>query len=233
MIRIRQFRYAADNFSYLIFGEQHALAIDGGAVQEILSFATRKGLTLTHVTHTHGHADHTSGTRELAATSGARYLDQHEFSDNTDLRIEDQTVRVYRTPGHSLDSVVFHAEHYLISGDTLFNGTVGNCFTGDLKGFYGSLMRLAALADNTVVYAGHDYVNASLDYAKTVEPHNPDIEKFRRAYDPRHVFSTLGDERRINPFLRFNEESVILFLKKKGLNVETAYDRFKSIMSVG
>ena len=36
-MRIRQFPYSADNLGYLIWGERHAMAVDGGAVKDILS----------------------------------------------------------------------------------------------------------------------------------------------------------------------------------------------------
>jgi len=64
-MNIKQFRYAADNFSYLVYGQRFALAIDGGAVQEILTFVETHGLNLTDVTNTHSHPDHTAGTQEL------------------------------------------------------------------------------------------------------------------------------------------------------------------------
>ena len=38
-----------------------ALAIDGGAVDEIMAFIREKDLTLATVTNTHGHGDHIAG----------------------------------------------------------------------------------------------------------------------------------------------------------------------------
>ena len=38
MLNIEQFRYGSDNFAYLIHGNTQAMAIDGGAWKEILSF---------------------------------------------------------------------------------------------------------------------------------------------------------------------------------------------------
>jgi glyoxylase-like metal-dependent hydrolase (beta-lactamase superfamily II) len=53
-----------------------------------------------------------------------------------------------------------------------------------------------------VVYPGHDYTARSLKRAKEIEPGNPDLEKFLGSYHPPPVASTLGDEKRINPYLR-------------------------------
>ncbi len=74
-MNLQQFPYSSDNFSYVIYGEHSALAIDGGAVESILDFVEKNKLKLTQVTHTHLHPDHTCGTQELLARSGAALLD--------------------------------------------------------------------------------------------------------------------------------------------------------------
>src|SRR5512145_1706894 len=141
MLIIEQFRYG-DNFAYLLYGKSEAMAIDGGAWQEILSFLADKHLALKFVTNTHRHYDHTPGDDHLLKKTKAGYLDCATLADNETILIDGEPVVVYRTPGHSLDSVCFHAGGDLITGDTLFNGTVGNCFTGDLKGFFHSIKHL-------------------------------------------------------------------------------------------
>ena len=232
MLSVEQFRYDADNFAYLIYGKRQALAIDGGAWQEILDFLKSNSLELTIVTNTHGHFDHTSGNDELLKSTKAQFLDFARLPDDKEIPLDGEKIFVYRTPGHTADSVCFHTGHALISGDTLFNGTIGNCFTGDLKSFYLSIKRLMALPDETVIYAGHDYVKDSLAFARKLEPDNKEIDSFRNSYDSNHVYSTMAEERRINPYLRFNEESIIKLLEKRGLPGATEWERWKSLMSV-
>ena len=58
MLQLKQFRYASDNLGYVIFGPKSAVAVDGGAVDEILEFIAAKNLTLQSVTQTHSHPDH-------------------------------------------------------------------------------------------------------------------------------------------------------------------------------
>ena len=89
-----------------------------------------------------------------------------------------------------------------------------------------------ALPDETIIYAGHDYVKDSLAFARRLEPDNKDIESFRKSYDANHVVSTMADERRINPYLRFNEEPIIKLLKMKGLPCATEWERWQSLMSI-
>jgi glyoxylase-like metal-dependent hydrolase (beta-lactamase superfamily II) len=69
------------------------------------------------------------------------------------------TYRVLSTPGHSPGAVCFYFEHegILLSGDTLFEGSVGRT---DLPGgsatiLQKSLLKLAALPDATRVFPGH------------------------------------------------------------------------------
>jgi len=87
--------------------------------------------------------------------------------------------------------------------------------------------------DDTVVYAGHDYVRDSMIFAKHLEPDNKDIDIFLEKYNPDHIYSTLLDERRINPYLRFNENAIISLLKKRGLPAETEEERWNSLMLLG
>ena len=232
MLNVEQIRYNADNFSYLIYGEKHALAIDAGAWEEILSILESNNLQVAVAANTHQHFDHTSGNDYLLRATNAQFLDFPDLADSREIQIDGEKIIVYRTPGHTFDSVCFHAGNFLITGDTLFNGTIGNCFTGDLKSFYLSIKRLMALSDETIIYAGHDYVKDSLAFAKRLEPDNKYIDSFKNSYDSNHVVSTMADERRINPYLRFNEEPIIIFLKNKGLPCSTEWERWKSLMSI-
>lgn len=233
MLSIEQFRYGTDNFAYLIHGKEQAMAIDGGAWQEILAFLRQKNLILNIVTNTHSHYDHTSGNEHLLKATQAKFLSSSVFSDNHEITLEGEKVTVYRTPGHTDDSVCFHTGNFLIAGDTLFNATVGNCFSGNQKSFYLSIKRLMSLPDETIIYAGHDYVAASLTFARHLGKDNIDIDIFRNILSSRStLYSTMAEERKINPYLRFNEASIINILKKNNLPHSTEWERWNSLMSI-
>jgi hydroxyacylglutathione hydrolase len=78
----------------------------------------------------------------------------------------------------------------------------------------GSLERLSALPDETRVYCGHEYTEANLRFALAVEPGNSDIMDYvkraasMRAQDRPTLPSTIGLEKRVNPFLRSRHEDV-------------------------
>ena len=231
-LHFEQFRYGHDNLGYLIFGRSEAMAVDGGAWQEILEFMNGHSLALRYVAHTHLHHDHIEGSETLLEKSGARLLGFHELQDGTAIALDGEPVRVYRTPGHSIDSICFHAGRYLLSGDTLFNGTIGNCFSGNLRAFYESIRRLMALPEDTVVFPGHDYVELAIAFARCLEPENRDLDAYMSRYDPDCVRSLLRDELKVNPYMRFNDPGIIELLKKRGLPVDSEWERWQSIMAI-
>jgi hydroxyacylglutathione hydrolase len=233
MLNIKQFCYGSDNFAYVIYGQKQAMAVDGGAFKEILAFLKSMNLTLIYVTNTHAHYDHTSGNDHLLKATGADFLKPSTFIDYQQIIIDGEIIRVYHTPGHTDDSICFHTGNFLISGDTLFNGTIGNCFSGNQHNFYLSIKRLLTLPDETIIYAGHDYIIDSLAFARHLEPDNKNIDSFRNSYNSRmDVYSTMAEEHKINPYLRFNEPSIIAILKKNNLPYASEWDRWNSLMSI-
>lgn len=84
----------------------------------------------------------------------------HELSDGEKIRIGNGALEVIHVPGHSPGGIALYdpSDGFLISGDTLFEGSIGR---SDLPG--GNLARLLesikkrlySLPDDTVVYPGH------------------------------------------------------------------------------
>jgi len=231
-LQVEQFRYGHDNLGYLVFGRSEALAVDGGAWREILDLTDSRRLRLLYVTHTHRHHDHLVGSEELLEQSGARLLGFQDLQDGSIIALDGEPVRVYRTPGHSIDSVCFHAGRYLLSGDTLFTGTIGNCFSGNLRAFYESILRLMSLPGDTVVFPGHDYRALAVAFARSLEPGNRDLDAYRDSHEPACVRSLLREELKVNPYLRFNDPGIVGILKKRGLPVDTEWERWQSIMAI-
>lgn len=232
-MNIQQFRYASDNLGYLVYGEKHAVAVDGGNPDEMVGFARAKGLEITLVTNTHTHPDHTLGNAMLLEKTAARFLDCREFSHGQKIEIEPgQVLEVLKTPGHTRDSVCFKGDGFLITGDTLFNATVGNCFSGDLAGFYRSLKLIMALPAETRIFAGHDYVTESLAAAWSLDKDNPDIGRYEKKYTPDLVVSTLADELKVNPYLRFNAPALVRRLEERSMQCGTEEERFASLMEI-
>jgi hydroxyacylglutathione hydrolase len=227
---IRQVKYSKDNLGYLVYSASEGIAIDAGGVEDILFFAEKNDIRIKYVSNTHSHPDHTPGNLALLQRTGARFIDCTQIHSDQVLKLDQEVLNIIPTPGHTEDSVTFIAEDFMVTGDTLFNGTVGNCFTGDLKTFFSSLKRLISFPGHTKIYGGHDYVTESMEMAKAIEKDNPDIGEYMGKYDPLLIVSTLDDELRANPYIRFNAPSMINILKKRNLPANTEFERFKSIM---
>jgi len=80
---------------------------------------------------------------------------------------------------------------------------------------YQSLQKLQSLPDETLIYCAHEYTEANLAFAKTIEPHNQTLNqriikvKALRQQNLPSLPSTLSEEKATNPFLRCTQPGVI------------------------
>jgi glyoxylase-like metal-dependent hydrolase (beta-lactamase superfamily II) len=191
---------------YIVGDEKtrEVIVIDpGGDARDILSMLQQHHLTVTAIVNTHAHFDHLFALNEVRAATRAPFLlhtDEEPVlamaqasallfgmriakpapADRL-LREGDEvsagaiTLKVLHTPGHSPGGICLLHDKSVFVGDTLFQAGIGRT---DLPGGdYATLMRsirdkLFPLPDDTVVYPGHGPA------------------------------TTMGDEKRWNPFLR-------------------------------
>ena len=120
--------------SYLVVANKECAVFDPSSdTEQYTSIAGRCGFRITHVIDTHQHADHVSGARLLADTTGAKLhfngLEEYAFDDFEPVQEGDRilldrgsiTIDAIHTPGHTVGSTCFLIENRaLISGDTLF-----------------------------------------------------------------------------------------------------------------
>jgi hydroxyacylglutathione hydrolase len=193
------------NFVYLIGdpATRECIVVDPAwEIDAILAAAAGDGMRITGVLVTHTHQDHVGGhlfgvdipgVAELLEKTPAKvyvHKAEREFlrglgSDlvtvegGGTLGVGRVTVTFVHTPGHTPGSQCFLVDGRLISGDTLF---IRSCGRTDLPGsdpkemYYSLTQRLGALPDDTVVFPGHNYGG---------------------------TVTTIGDEKRQNPMMRF------------------------------
>ena len=118
--------------------------------------------------------------------------------------------RVIDTPGHTAGhiSYFFPADKLAFVGDTLFSIGCGRVIEGTPEMMWQSLLKLRGLPDDTQFFCGHEYTDANIRFAKTIEPDNKALAA--RADEVKRLLSagkatipaTIGAEKADNPFLR-------------------------------
>ncbi len=195
--------------SYIIGCEatkKGAVVDPGGDENIILAEVEKLGLDIEYVIATHGHPDHVCGNRTIKEATNAKivmheadadFFEQTETqnyfsmlglepSPATEIRVKEGDIleigtvklQIIHTPGHTPGGICLYCAPDLITGDTLFVGGVGRTdFPG---GSYSELInslktKVLALPDDTVVWPGHGYGGSQ---------------------------STIGEEKKSNPYLR-------------------------------
>lgn len=184
-------------------------------VEKYVELAREKKVSITHIFETHIHADLVSGARELCARvqsariflsheGGARYgFDHEKIADGDSFVFGETRVTVRHTPGHTPEHVSFlvaekaHADSPwgVLTGDSLFVASagrpdlLGSSETEELtkqlfetlRGFY------LTLADSVMIFPAHGHGS----------PCGADIGD--------RLQSTVGYERKFNPYLQFTD----------------------------
>jgi hydroxyacylglutathione hydrolase len=219
----------SDNYIWTLHDGRRALVVDPGESDGVLAWLDQHSLQLDTVLITHHHADHTGGVAALREATGARVigpayepmpepLQRVGAGDHVDaLGLHFEVIEV---PGHTAGHIAFFAAEaegtpLLFCGDTLFSGGCGRLFEGTPAQMLDSLTRLAALPAATRVCCTHEYTLSNLRFAQAIEPDNSDLTAYaqhcqqQRALNFPTLPSSIGLEKRINPFLRTAEAAVV------------------------
>lgn len=212
-----------DNYGVLIHDPETGAtaAIDAPQAAPVEAALAQTGWTLTDILVTHHHADHTDGIVELKDRHRCRVTAPRAeaaripavdatVGEGDTIRVGGLTARVIDTPGHTSGHIAyaFEREKILFAGDTLFSIGCGRVIEGTPAMMWQSLLKLRALPDDTKVFCGHEYTEANIRFALTIEPDNKALiaraEEARRqiAAGQPTIPTTIGEEKRANPFLR-------------------------------
>ena len=214
-----------DNLVYLYqYDQSNAFVIDPSDSSLVWSTLRERGLGLTTILATHHHWDHVGGIVELKKKTGCKVIggDKQRIpgidcvvEDGQILTIGTAKIEVIATPGHTRTAVCYYMQPskdnkngILWTGDTLFVGGCGRLFESDARSMWDSLLKLASLPDDTLVYCGHDYTLENYEFALSIVPDNQAVKQrlseIRQAQKAgrQTVPSTMLQERTSNPFLR-------------------------------
>jgi hydroxyacylglutathione hydrolase len=185
---------------------REAIVVDpGDEIVRINQILASRGLTLKQILVTHAHIDHIGGALKLKSLTGAPiYLNEADLpllqimaaqaawigvetpetappdeslTDGRWVGLDNYPAQVLHTPGHTEGSICLHFSpiKMILAGDTLFAGSIGRTDLpgGNYEQIIDSIhSRLLTLPDETKVVPGHGPA------------------------------TTIGTERRANPFLR-------------------------------
>jgi len=230
MFDVALFPAFEDNYVFLLTAREGktAAVVDPGDALGVLGALQEKDLLLTHIFVTHHHNDHVGGVKLLKeiypdaqVVCGAYDAERRRVPLVSRVVGEGDTVefagakgRVMDIPGHTLGHVAYVFENGANTdafvGDTLFGGGSGGLFEGTPAQMLTSLKKLRALADATRVYCAHEYTEKNLRVALDLKEDNFEQRtRFEevaalRAAKQRTVPLSLGEEKRTNPFLRWD-----------------------------
>jgi hydroxyacylglutathione hydrolase len=234
----------SDNFGVLLHDPDGGAtaSIDAPEAAPVEAALKKTGWRLTDILVTHHHADHTAGIGELKARhhcrvtaprrEAARIADvDATVGEGEAVKVGALQGRVFETPGHTAGhiSYFFPADKLAFVGDTLFSIGCGRVIEGDPQMMWNSLLKLRGLPDDTQFYCGHEYTEANIRFAKTIEPGNKalaaraeEVAKLRAAGKPT-IPATIGEEKAANPFLRADDSALA---KSLGLAGQPAWKVF-------
>ena len=232
---IRQYQLGClSQLSYLVVSDGAAAVVDPMRdVDHYLEDAEALGAKLTTVILTHTNADFVAGHSELARRAGAKvYISAESASkfahvglkDGDELMVGKARISFWSTPGHTFDSMTVlvtapgaaTTPTYALTGDTLFIGAIGrpDLVGGDItpsmlaSKAFDSVQRLKTLPDGTRVLPGHgagSLCGAGLSDETT---------------------STIGEEKKTNPYLKLSARAPFIAKVVSGLPVAPQYFKY-------
>ncbi|KON34536.1 MAG: hypothetical protein AC479_00290 [miscellaneous Crenarchaeota group-6 archaeon AD8-1] len=187
------FGFLATN-CYVVNSDKDALIIDPGfendkEFDQIKEYINENSLKINLIINTHGHSDHISGNyvlqKKYNCPIGIHINDLPllgnlakdwkilTLNEGDFLNIGNEVLEIIFTPGHTKGGISLVGEKIVFTGDTLFSKGIGRMdFPGGSKeDMQKSLVKLIDLPEDYVVFSGHG------------------------------ASSTIGEEKRSNPFL--------------------------------
>ncbi|EFO26962.2 hydroxyacylglutathione hydrolase cytoplasmic [Loa loa] len=203
----------SDNYSYMIMcgSTNDCVVIDVGDAQPILQCLSDENKIPQAVLVTH----------------------KHWYVRNEALiQIGKLHFKALHVPGHTAGHMIYALQlndelKCLFTGDFLFIAGIGKIFEGSTSQMINSLLMLNDFPPDTIIFPGHEYAKLNLSFALSLEKDNEMLKAMSKAVLEKRIARlpivgvTLGDEYKINPYLRTCSLKFRKALVVAGYNVPT------------
>ncbi|UVW30390.1 MBL fold metallo-hydrolase [Massilia sp. H6] len=196
MSPIQLFDSESSTFTYILAAQGGAEAVLIDPVDEHwardLAHLRRLNLKLTYILETHAHADHVTSAGKLRELTGAKAAVPSgcgippadvQLNDGDVIRFGGEEILVLHTPGHTAGSMSYVWRNNVFTGDTLLIGGCGRTDfqSGSADALFDSVTKkLFALADDTLMWPGHDYKGQVVSTIGWEKEHNARLAKRTR-----------------------------------------------------
>jgi len=227
--QIHLFPCLSDNFGVLVHDPATGAtaSIDAPEAAPVEAALRQTGWKLSDILVTHHHGDHTGGIAALKRQHNCRVVAPRNeaaripavdetVGEGDSVKVGSLTARVIDTPGHTAGEITywFPEDKLAFVGDTLFSIGCGRVIEGTPEMMWQSLDKLRQLPDDTQIYCGHEYTQANIKFARTIEPDNAALAARAKEADSQRaagrptIPTLIGEEKAANPFLRADVPAV-------------------------
>ena len=251
MTQIEIIKALSDNYIYVLHNpiNKQTAVIDPGEAQPVIDLLEKKNWNLSHIFNTHHHDDHIAGNQKLIDKYSCKLIApkydenkipncDHYVLDEDEIDIIGHKANVLYTPGHTMGHICYYIESLkiLFSGDTLFRLGCGRLFEGTFEQMKTSLDKILNLPDDTLVYCGHEYTMSNAKFCKSLVYNNVEdldasileITNLRNQREPTIPF-LLGQDKILNPFLRYNDINFKVANNVQKLNSTETFKHFRKL----
>ena len=218
-----------DNYAFILHDvlSKKTTLIDAPEFNTINLVLEKENWGLDNILITHHHDDHVGGVKKLVnkynPTVFGADADKHRLPpldvllfDRDKFSASNLVFKTMEVSGHTIGHLAFYcaSEKIVFTGDSLMSLGCGRLFEGTAEQMYESLNSLAKLPDDTIVYSGHEYAYQNALFALNVDPQNSELinkqKLIKRNLSKQvpNVPTSIGEEKKINPFLRSEQSSI-------------------------
>jgi hydroxyacylglutathione hydrolase len=250
-LQFKQVPAFQDNYLWVIVQNNTAWVVDPGDANPIIQLFEENNINLKGILITHHHNDHIGGVKQLIDWSNQHSSDKvsvvgpdhpnivglaNVVKDGDKVELyQGIDVNVIAVPGHTLTHLAYFLPTSsdvitprIYCGDTLFSSGCGRLFEGTAAQMYQSLKKIAALPDETLVCCAHEYTLSNIRFAQSIEKTNTHLNDWAekanhlRINGKPTVPTTIGFEKKVNPFMRCDEIEIRNVAKQNfGLDIDS------------